>query len=153
MIGRVALVVFCFLNCFFVKGDLISTKVLKKNELFVDQFSIIGHEKQSEKEKIDSGSCVQVCHARIAVLNKITAKREIFVVNSDEEICVGSLTIKVLECWKILDPVRCDNLIFVEIYEGKKNKKQLFRGWMSELNPGYATLEHYAYALAVIECF
>ncbi len=145
----------CLFSCVLVNGGWGYVKAFEQGECFGNQSSFADKNLQNNQEKIDSGSCVQVCHARIAVLNKITAKREIFVVNSDSEICVGNLTIKVLECWKILDPIKSDNLVFLEICEGKKNKKQslIFRGWVSEVHPGYATLEHYEYALAVIECF
>jgi hypothetical protein len=103
----------------------------------------------------NSDSCVQVANAKICVLNKITAKREIFIINADSEIHFGSLNIKILECWKVLDPFRPDNLAFIEIYEKSKPKGRtlIFRGWMSSTNPGHAILEHYAYAVAVLECF
>ncbi len=144
------LIIYPLLSCFFVHGNNLFAEAMDTNESFIEQEVI-----DQEQKKIDTGACVQVRQAKIVCLNKVTTKREVLTVSSDSEICIGRLTIKLLECWKMLDPIRPDNLIFLEIYEGKKNKEQLliFRGWMSEANPGYATLEHYAYAFAVLECF
>jgi hypothetical protein len=155
MIFRVILVTCSLFSSFLQWGNLVFANCFKQNEICLDQRLSAAKYEQSDQETIDAEACVQVRQAKIAVLNKITAKREVIVLSSDSEFCIGFLTIKVLECWKMLDPLRSDNLIFVEIYEGKKNKKQslIFRGWISQAHPGYATLEHYSYALAVIECF
>ena len=146
---------FSLLSSFLARGDLVVANSFKQNEVCVAQRFLVSKYEQNDQETIDTEACVQVRQAKIAFLNKITAKREVIVLSSDSEISIGVLTIRVLECWKMLDPLRSDNLIFAEIYEGKKGKKQslIFRGWISQANPGYATLEHYSYALAVIECF
>lgn len=107
------------------------------------------------KKSSETEAYAQVKQAKIVLLNKVTAKREIVTVSSDSEIKFGSIVIRVLECWKALDPTKSDNLIFVEIFEFKKSLEPslILRGWISGSHPGYCVLEHYAYAIGVLECF
>jgi hypothetical protein len=138
--GLTVLLVFC---CLF-----------KDAVIYAEIFTVENINDQDRQQNSDSNPAVQVGKAKIAILNKITTKREVCVLNADAEVQFGSLNIKVLECWKVLDPFKPDNLALIEIYEQKPHlgRKLIFRGWMSSANPGCAVLEHYAYAVVVLEC-
>lgn len=95
-------------------------------------------------------------HAKIQILNKITAKAKYVEVNVGDQITFATMKIKISKCLKSSPFELSENKILMEISElknGQTNYQVLFNGWMFSSSPAISSLEHAVYDVVAIECY
>lgn len=93
-------------------------------------------------------------NATIQVLNKITAKTELFNIEVGSSIKIGTLNIKVNSCWQSSPYDLIENKISLKVTEQKLNETSIiYEGWMFSSTPGISSIEHAVYDIVAINCF
>jgi len=93
--------------------------------------------------------------ATILALNKITAKHYTYNVKIGESIAFERLHVQVLSCWKSSPDEVPENKALLKIDEtqvNKKDKRNIFYGWMFSSSPSLSSLEHPTYDIALMNC-
>lgn len=95
-------------------------------------------------------------NATIQILNKITAKAHYLNIPVKSKVVLGTLMIKVEDCWKSSSYELSENKILLNILEkkiGQKEYSPIFSGWMFSSSPGISSLEHSVYDVIAINCY
>ena len=93
-------------------------------------------------------------HAKIQILNKITAKAKYINATIGDQITFANLKITISKCIKSSPYELSENKILMEIVEKKNGDYQmLFNGWMFSSSPAISSLEHAVYDIVAIECY
>lgn len=104
------------------------------------------------KEQLEN-STVPAREVNFVILDKVTAKRQIFRIPVGESVQLRGLIVRVENACKVLDPARNESLAFFKVFELQVGSKPelIFANWISATYPGYSCLEHPRYTIAVLE--
>lgn len=93
--------------------------------------------------------------AKLAILDKITARVDSIEVHAGELFQFGSLELTVRSCLETPTEFTPESLAFVTLGEriqADSDTRKLFSGWMFASSPGLSALEHPVYDVWVIDC-
>ena len=93
--------------------------------------------------------------AKIVAINKIVANSQTLIVNINEPIFFHNLEVKLLKCFKNLDPYHEDSYGLFNLVEYKMNDdaKNIFQGWLISSSPSLSTLQNPIYEIFILDCF
>ncbi len=94
--------------------------------------------------------------AKLAILDKITARVENIELQVGESTVIGSLELALQRCAETPMEYTPESIAFVTLGERlneSSTAKPLFNGWMFASSPGLSALEHPVYDVWVVDCF
>lgn len=94
-------------------------------------------------------------HARLHLLNKVTAHTSTIDIEKGRVLQFGSLTLDLQNCWRSSSGDMPESAALLKIMEQKngEDKKQIFFGWMFASSPSVSGLEHAVYDVVVLQCY
>ena len=101
--------------------------------------------------QIHPNSLIQADYSKFIILNKITAKSSLEMLNIGEEKEFGNLSIKLNKCIKNTDPFDRNDFLLITVLD-KKDNSIIFNGWLVSNNPSISTIEHPVYEIILQEC-
>jgi hypothetical protein len=92
--------------------------------------------------------------AKIAVLNKITARSKELSINVGKKAYFGNIEITVRKCFSNGDLYLPSHKILVSVVENKidEDPKNIFNGWLISSNIPVSTLQNPSYEIIALEC-
>ena len=95
-------------------------------------------------------------HAVVIGLDKITAKSSEIIVNINETKSFGPLQIKILECGKVKNNNKIDDVAYMQVIDSSKSQNEqvfIFNGWTFASDPNLTPFDHAIYDLQLVSCF
>ncbi|MFK7973383.1 MAG: DUF2155 domain-containing protein [Rickettsiaceae bacterium] len=101
-----------------------------------------------------NNSLIKHQHARLIILNKITAKSFEQLLTIGRKQYIGNLSIEVHACIKNIDPFDRNNLISLTVIDNKIEDENIliFQGWLVSSDPSLSTIEHPVYEIIAQDC-
>lgn len=87
---------------------------------------------------------------KFLILNKQTARTEIVEVSEGGSVTYGTLTIRLVECWRSAPDTTPESAALLQIYEN--SSRPSYFGWMWASTPSLNPFEHASYDITVKEC-
>ena len=156
-------IIFCaFINFkTFGEDKITSTPLINLNEI---KPSFEESDNKSEKDfsskelknkKIKKNN-IDLSHAILIGLDKITAKSTKIKVKFDEIKKFGPLEIKVLRCEKVKVNNKFDDVAYIQVKDVSKNEDDkvfIFNGWTFASDPSLTPFDHAIYDIQLSNCF
>ena len=99
---------------------------------------------------------INTSHAVVIGLDKITAKSSKIIVNINETKSFGPLQIKILECGKVKNNNKIDDVAYMQVIDSSKSQNEqvfIFNGWTFASDPNLTPFDHAIYDLQLVSCF
>tara|TARA_Y100000816_G_C25989563_1_gene516847 strand:- start:389 stop:892 length:504 start_codon:yes stop_codon:yes gene_type:complete len=159
------LILFLFINFFFINSSLISedriisTPLINLDEIKpsfenqdLDNDNIILKPNLKNKKKNVTNNTSRVL---LIGLDKITAKSSNISINLNETKKFGPLEIKILKCGKIENNNKMDDVAYMQVKDLTKNENEkvfIFNGWTFASDPSLTPFDHAIYDLQLVNC-
>ena len=159
------LILFLFINFFFINSSLISedriisTPLINLDEIKpsfenqdLDNDNIILKSNLKNKKKNVTNNTSRVL---LIGLDKITAKSSNISINLNETKKFGPLEIKILKCGKIENNNKMDDVAYMQVKDLTKNENEkvfIFNGWTFASDPSLTPFDHAIYDLQLVNC-